>query len=88
MSLVKKQVVYAIWMKKETAKAKELYFIATDKKVDMGSALFHSRGYWTSKLPDIVEGSTLVEVNAKELKDVWIPWGNISYIENLTYVGR
>lgn len=89
MALLKKQPVYAVHMKKGTTKAKELYFIATDKKVDMGSALFHSRGYWTSKLPTLMEGGlTLVEVDAKELKDIWIPWGNIDHIENLTYLGR
>ena len=89
MSLVKKQVVYAVYMKKGTAKAKEFYFIATDKKVDMGSALFHSRGYWTNKLPVTgTEGRVSVDVDSKELKDVWIPWGNIEHIENLTYVGR
>lgn len=88
MSIVKKQVVYAVWMKKGTAKAKDYFFIATDKKVDMGSALFHSRGYWTNNLPNLADGSTSVEVDQTELKDVWIPWGNISHIENLTYVGR
>jgi hypothetical protein len=87
--MLKKQIVYAVHMKKGTAKAKEAYFIATDKKVDMGSALFHARGYWTTKLPDLAdEGTTVVEVDAADLKDVWIPWGNIDHIENLTYLGR
>lgn len=89
MSDISKQIVYAVHMKKRTAKAKDCYFIATDKKVDWGTGLFHARGYWTEELPPMAEeGPTMVSVDAGELKDVWIPWGNIDHIENLTYKGR
>jgi hypothetical protein len=89
MSDIKKQVVYAVHMKKRTAKEKDRYFIATDKKVDMGPGLFHGRGYWTEELPKrAADGPTMVSVVQESLKDVWIPWGNIDHVENLTYIGR
>jgi len=91
MSDLSKQIVYAVHMKKRAAKAKDLYFIATDKKVDWGTGLFHARGYWATELPHqqlAAEGPTMVSVDASDLKDVWIPWGNIDHIENLTYKGR
>lgn len=89
--MIKKQPVYAVHMKKRTAKEKVRYFIATDKKVDMGPSIFHARGYWSEELPPPPsEAGELVRVDVEPstLKDAWIPWGNIDHVENLTYVGR
>jgi hypothetical protein len=90
MSDIKKQLVYAVHMSKRTAKEKDRYFIVTDKKVEMGPSLFHGRGYWAEELPQSAAGCPVanVSVKAENLKDAWIPWGNIDHIENLTYKGR
>lgn len=89
--MIKKQPVYAVHMKRKTAKEKERYFIATDKKVDMGPSIFHARGYWAEELPALPSETgelTKVDVEPRDLKDAWIPWANIDHVENLTYVGR
>lgn len=87
MSANKKQAVYAVYMKKRTAKDKNRLFIATDKKAEMGPVVFHGRGVWAAEVPDLSEDGCFV-LDTVQMQDVWIPWANIDYVENLTYVGR
>lgn len=87
MGVSNKQAVYAVYMKRRTAKDKARLFIATDKKAEMGPVVFHGRGVWTDGMPDLAENGHF-EVDTGQMQDVWIPWSNIDYVENLTYVGR
>jgi len=58
------------------------YFVVVKKQVDWHQSYFHGVGYWTDTHPN-KEGASPPDHG--EVKDAYIPWHNITFIENTQY---
>lgn len=91
---VKKQQIdrpmFAVVMKKKTAKSTDRFFIVVKKRENFLPTVFSGVGFWLDQIPKLDPEVTASQqfLDNQEYEEVWIPYENIDYIKSLVYTKR
>lgn len=82
--------LYAVFLKKKTARSPDRYFIVTKKAEYFLPNAFHGIGFWADQIPELDPETTASKQYLEDQKysEVWIPYENIEFIESLVYIKR
>jgi hypothetical protein len=82
--------MFAVVIKKRTAKSEDRYFIIVKKGECFLPTAFHGIGFWATEIPKLDMEITASQqfLDSQAYEEVWIPYENIDYVKSLVYTKR